>query len=84
MSAEDEKPIIIEPGKSAIIRCRFGLGVRVEDGEDGMPSIIVDPSPANADRQDCVALRLHMENIAVAWLQQVAPHRLSDAYRSGY
>lgn len=76
--------IEIPPGHAALIRCSFGLGVRVLKREDpdepdeagNRIRIEVDPMPISGG-YDGPALRSFMEETAVAWLQRVAPHRLA-------
>lgn len=86
MTKAEDGTITVLPDESAIIRCILGLGVIVAEADDGSGRayIAVDPKPFGATNPEYKGLRTVMEEIAVTWLRQVAPHRLSDAYTSGY
>lgn len=63
-------------GKSVIMNCCFGFGVGVGETDDGRAKLevikdIISPG------YDGPAIRSFMEETAVAWLRQVAPHRLA-------
>ncbi len=68
-------------GHGIIVNCNLGLGVKVSEGEGGRVVIEVNPNPLDGYwsippvRPD--ALINFMEETAVRWLQEVAPHRLA-------
>ena len=64
-------------GKGVIANCNVGHGIKITEADDGRGKIEVDPSPPCAQMEGATALRHFMEETAVAWLQLVAPHRLS-------
>ncbi|WP_139234276.1 hypothetical protein [Methylobacterium pseudosasicola] len=80
----DDEAVTVPPDRSGIVRCHFGFGVQMLERNDGRCGIAVDPQPPAAADPNSRALRQFMEATAVEWLRQVAPHRLSDAFRSGY
>ena len=71
---EDTLPV---HGPSIVSNCGIGHGIKFVETETGLLKIEVDPEPPYATQEDCVALRKFMEETAVRWLQQVAPHRLT-------
>ena len=80
--ANKAETITIPKDMPIIANCRFGFGVKVSPHpEDGVPYIHVPEQPIEPGYNG-PALRAFMESTAVAWLQQVAPHRL--AWVSGY
>jgi hypothetical protein len=71
--------------RSIIENCIFGHGIVVrEDKETGRAKICVCEDPiGDADpKREWKALRLFMEEIAVQWLEKVAPHRLNHGLRA--
>ena len=64
-------------GQGCLINCNLELGVGVKELPDGRASIFVNKD-LPTEGYDGPALRKHLEEIAVAWLERVAPHRLKD------
>lgn len=62
--------------RSSIINCDFDFGVGVEEQESGRARIFVRKDIISPG-YDGPAIRASMEEIAVAWLEQVAPQRLA-------
>lgn len=62
--------------ESLIFNCCFGFGVGVGETDDGRAKLEVMKDIITPDYNG-PAIRSFMEEIAVAWLQQVAPHRLA-------
>lgn len=63
--------------------CDIGFGIGVEKLPNGRGYLFV-PKQVIAPGFDGPALRAFMEETAVAWLEQVAPHRLAGAVRWVY
>ncbi|MFC7663676.1 hypothetical protein ACFQWF_14580 [Methylorubrum suomiense] len=78
---EDNTEILVPPDQSALIRTCLGLGVQVIEHSNGRLGIAVDQEPPGASNTEYKALREFMEETAVAWLRQVAPHRLADCFQ---
>jgi hypothetical protein len=67
----------VADGKGVICNVNFGFCIKVTEADDGRANIEIDPEPINAGNPVCAALRGFMEDTAVEWLRQVAPHRLA-------
>jgi hypothetical protein len=63
-------------GHGIVVNCNLGFGIRVEETEDGRANIYVAQNIITPD-YDGPAIRAFMEQTAVEWLRQVAPHRLA-------
>lgn len=61
-------------GRGIISNCNAGFGIKFSETGDGRVAIEVDPTPAHAEWPLVAAF---MEETAVEWLKQVAPHRLA-------
>lgn len=72
----DKALAAIADGKSVIMNCCFGFGVGVTEMEDGRAQLMVQKQIISPG-YDGPAIRSFMEEVAVAWLRQVAPHRLA-------
>lgn len=59
-----------------------GLGVAVKTLPNGFVQVAVDSSPLKPEHDgplfDGALVRTYLEEIAVGWLEQVAPHRLAS------
>jgi hypothetical protein len=78
----DEMPCITAPNVPVIARCTFGFGISVTEymAEDGPRARIAVAKGIITPGYDGPALRDWMQDTAVSWLEQCAPHCLAPSY----
>ena len=58
-----------------------GLGVRTRELPNGYVAVEIDPNPLKPEHHgacfDLAQVKTCLEEMAVSWLEQVAPHRLA-------